>query len=667
VVEGHDCGGDDRVRRTLSGNTAKAVALEEAGFKVRTITPGSLPRDVLLSQLQGHMIRRWKESGYSTMLTEDADLANRVSRHNKSLQALLEVNGLLEVFGPDGSDPCWWNSGDFSAATDNLKMAATHAAVQGSVEAFPRLGPVALASFLPARIKYPVLKVDDEGAEGGFTKVEIPDGYMEEGQLMGHPLSFPLLCVINLSAFLVALDRWRETLVREGRWLDGFEEVKAWLARSVMINGDDVACKMPTSLYPIWAATCRDVGLIPSVGKNYFSPDCVQINSQMFKEERKSGLMRRQHYLNQRLVTGQSVKAGDSFASPTEVARELNRICNPDGGTPWIASCIPEAMSRWADKSVYEISGKSVGSRVPIRPNWYLPVHMGGIGLDIRLATADTFITRPQRLLARNFLSPQGLGATLYLMKGGTKSTLAAKVLSDLRAVDRVYGDYVPNANQNLSDLDGAFERMTLYARFGYRADPMSLRQLSQSTLATDWRKSVRPVTVEEIAAHWRCQLFYRTDRLPPFPPLPPITDQNRAPELPPEVLQEIDRVYPLQGSGVFHGYDLQVDLPPLEHPWQGVPGGAFDGLVTMPPLFGGSVYRGATTLKSLTLRLVKQMKQASEIRDPAVRQLALKMRLLFFRDLFISSDDVRKIEQRGGFVFPSEQHPQLARGDLLL
>jgi hypothetical protein len=40
---------------------------------------------------------------------------------------------------------------------------------------------------------------------------------------------------------------------------------------------------------------------------------------------------------------------------------------------------------------------------------------------------------------------------------------------------------------------------------------------------------------------------------------------------------------------------------------------------------------------------------------------------LEFFRDLVTSLDEMRKTERRGGFVFPSEQHPQLTSGDLLL
>ena len=38
--------------------------------------------------------------------------------------------------------------------------------------------------------------------------MDIPSVDLYDGQLMGHPLSFPLLCVIKLSVYRTAIDRW---------------------------------------------------------------------------------------------------------------------------------------------------------------------------------------------------------------------------------------------------------------------------------------------------------------------------------------------------------------------------------------------------------------------------------------------------------------------------
>jgi hypothetical protein len=89
------------------------------------------------------------------------------------------------------------------------------------------------------------------------------------------------------------------------------------------------------------------------------------INSQLF--EVRGSHMQRVGYLNQRLLFGNNIKEATS-TTPVMIAQSLNemvRYC------PWAACSIPFAMGRF-DLSWF---GR-------FRPNWYVPVHLGGIGLN---------------------------------------------------------------------------------------------------------------------------------------------------------------------------------------------------------------------------------------------------------------------------------------------
>jgi hypothetical protein len=75
--------------------------------------------------------------------------------------------------------------------------------------------------------------------------------------MMGHILSFPLLCIINRAASCMAVPR----------------------GSFMRINGDDVIFPATKSVYKRWKAATRVVGLEFSLGKNYYSRDLALVNS----------------------------------------------------------------------------------------------------------------------------------------------------------------------------------------------------------------------------------------------------------------------------------------------------------------------------------------------------------------------------------------------------
>jgi len=94
----------------------------------------------------------------------------------------------------------------------------------------------------------------------------------QNGQLMGSPTSFPILCIINAAVTRYSLE------LRHGRV--GQMDLNSF---PLLINGDDVGFVTDTLGYEIWKVVTRMGGLVFSVGKNFTSPDFLVLNSCMFE------------------------------------------------------------------------------------------------------------------------------------------------------------------------------------------------------------------------------------------------------------------------------------------------------------------------------------------------------------------------------------------------
>jgi hypothetical protein len=153
-----------------------------------------------------------------------------------------------------------WVSGDFSAATDNLKIDYTKLAFGEAMAKLPFGGlrriKIVNSVLFEHMISYPP-----------WTKL---DPIMQKsGQLMGSPLSFPILCVCNLAAYWEALEKY---LRREIKLVD----------LPVLVNGDDILFRCDERLYSLWKAEVAKLGFELSVGKNYVHPKYLMINSTGF-------------------------------------------------------------------------------------------------------------------------------------------------------------------------------------------------------------------------------------------------------------------------------------------------------------------------------------------------------------------------------------------------
>jgi hypothetical protein len=83
------------------------------------------------------------------------------------------------------------------------------------------------------------------------------------GQLMGSPMSFPILCIVNAAATLVALGQpYRKEF-------------------PMRVNGDDIAFIADPETYARWKEVTKLCGLEFSLGKNYTSREFVIMNSEL--------------------------------------------------------------------------------------------------------------------------------------------------------------------------------------------------------------------------------------------------------------------------------------------------------------------------------------------------------------------------------------------------
>jgi len=148
-------------------------------------------------------------------------------------------------------------SGDYEAATDNLYLRYTEFAARSMLESTTFVLPPGLEAYEPLLRRIALRSLTEIAVDLGEGGGLIP---VKRGQMMGHILSFPLLCLLNRSASCLAIPR----------------------SRFMRVNGDDVLFPADDKEYSSWKVSTSQVGLKFSLGKNYFSRDLALINSEFF-------------------------------------------------------------------------------------------------------------------------------------------------------------------------------------------------------------------------------------------------------------------------------------------------------------------------------------------------------------------------------------------------
>lgn len=387
------------------------VALQEP-FKIRTISIADGPTTAAASPLQ----KAW----------------HGVMREMKPFQLIggervaSAVEEDIAVLKPGYG----WVSGDYSAATDKLSSRASKVMLDGL------LHNVALGSLAQEGVSVPVLRRRIEtsllSAELDYSRTleafkgksyapkELLDSIslppltqQRNGQLMGNILSFPILCLVNITGYLVAhLDLDPEDM--DEHELAIRQKVERALERGyfaageldslpLLVNGDDILFQARPALYEAWLRVVKELGLVPSLGKNYYSDEFFTVNSELYTADGytsrpwwgafETELVRLRNEL--KFETGEDVLTADLRSILPKMQHFLRETVKPKA---W-----PVANKEWLCHL------HSSGILEPYKGlNWFLPTTLGGMGLDSAGFDSTKTTYAQQKLMARAALDPDG-------------------------------------------------------------------------------------------------------------------------------------------------------------------------------------------------------------------------------------------------------------------
>jgi hypothetical protein len=534
----------------------KVVAIPEPSkYRIISLMDGYLSN--ALQPAQGQLIVAWKKFPGNTMTHTVEELVTKMileTAHEPDMKKLV--------------------SGDFEGATDSLHKDASDASLD-AVLPFICDPNIAALSFLPSTIRYPVYKDGIRQTELEKGKVVYSEAkYLQTGgQLMGHRLSFPLLCIINFACFVHAIIEWsnseksqlfesslggrrvvslrsksrreksalshsmhllnRDLLISEREYPEEtaaylkVDRIAALLKKTVIINGDDILFKCPETFYPHWCAAVAAVGFKLSIGKNYVSEDVMQANSQVFSVS-SNNVIKRHNYLNQKLIFGDnpdtsalekdlmwdSITGAYRVMTPMALARELNFVFK---SCPIGRDLIPYSLKRWSPDLTRTESGYT--------PNWYLPAALGGLGLLPQWADDRRIrYTREQRKVASFFKDQPGQSLYRIMGKPKGKSIKSLELMCQGRMAKRWDMTPISEGPEVLhlgQTEDNWMLRITLIdemTKVGFRKDSDSVTLSKKKVWYGEKAQAYDPIPLAEIAPYHR--VAFTCGALPPCVPL---------------------------------------------------------------------------------------------------------------------------------------------------
>lgn len=279
-------------------------------------------------------------------------------------------------------------SGDYEAATDTLDKDWSELTLALICE---RLGDAMMFNVLKNTLTCQRLVYPDG------TEVD-----QENGQLMGSPSSFPILCILN-----AAINRL---------WLDP-TLAKPLSLLPMLINGDDIL--MSHDEFDGWAEWVGQVGLKPSLGKNYISEDVACINSEFYQRLYAHGgyTYQKVKQLPVSLVYGQGRVASSEFSRRERDGGSIGSVCAE------LVSGQEETVQRRLLKDFIVENSQLLAST---KRSWWLPMQLGGLGLPYHLC--DKEIPELHRRVASWLATrPDPRDVTLYCAGDATELSEAGE------------------------------------------------------------------------------------------------------------------------------------------------------------------------------------------------------------------------------------------------
>lgn len=326
------------IRRELMSMRARPVALTEP-LKVRTITC-EMPNVTWL--FKGLQMSLWK-----------------CLKEHPTFALVGRPVSASDIFIGDGD----YLSVDYSAATDNFTCEFTKIVTKCLSEVIG----------LPYKIVLATLNnhILDYSSCDGLPEEMRVEVRQSTGQLMGSILSFIVLCLGNATICSLAIKE---------------NEFKTLRELPLLINGDDGLMLSDDRVYSLWKSWSNCVGLDPSIGKVYKSPNFAVINSQLFYKS-KSGLIRDCPYPNCNFL---QYYDGRTFAQPKT---PLDLASAQKG--------LHEGFKTYEEKRrVDDLFFREFNWLLKCRElkdvSWYLDQSLGGLGLDPSFRNFSFELTKPQ-------------------------------------------------------------------------------------------------------------------------------------------------------------------------------------------------------------------------------------------------------------------------------
>jgi hypothetical protein len=148
------------------------------------------------------------------------------------------------------------------------------------------------------------------------------------------------------------------------------------------------------------------------------------------------------------------------------------------------------------------------------KPNWYLPVHLGGYGLDEFYAPPLVQYSREQRQLAAMFVADSSLA--LYRMKSGM-SIKTCDYYGALANLKMVPGDYVLQEFETFDNDNEWLGRLAYAARLQQDRDTVGKQdEVFKRKFKVAHRLS--PMSLEGLRRYW--EVRFVSSLLPTCPPL---------------------------------------------------------------------------------------------------------------------------------------------------
>jgi len=248
-------------------NLVETVALPEA-LKVRVITKGPCLRGYVLKPLQMNLWRHLSKIPQFSLIGRPVDET-----------LLTTVLGHL-------AEREKWLSGDYKAATDMLFAHLSEAAANAIIDTcfldedwadYGELRESFRCLFIESLTRHKLL--DPRTRKG--TRVYKDQ---QNGQLMGSIMSFPILCIVNAAICRKAVEMGQDEFNDPS--IIGFRRSRVKIRDlPLLINGDDCVFPATPEVHKWWLALCPSFGMLPSVGKYYWSDEFLNINSTTFLYE----------------------------------------------------------------------------------------------------------------------------------------------------------------------------------------------------------------------------------------------------------------------------------------------------------------------------------------------------------------------------------------------